>query len=126
MISMVALEEHHTIIVFKIVKIFILFLVVYFGISSVYYFAPVLHERWAFFSYGSFIASVVILLFTYLFGIYIDNFSSYNKVYGSIGAIIGFMLWLYCISIVLLIGFEINASIDMNRIKKSAASKISI
>jgi membrane protein len=40
------------------------------------------------------------------------NFASYNKVYGSIGSLIALMVWLYFIALILLVGFEINASID--------------
>ncbi len=40
------------------------------------------------------------------------NFASYHKVYGSIGSLIALMVWLYFVSLILIVGFEINASID--------------
>ena len=46
------------------------------------------------------------------FAYYVNNFSTYNKIYGSIGTLIVVMLWLYFNSLVLLIGFELNASIS--------------
>lgn len=49
---------------------------------------------------------------TNLFSYYLVNFASYNKVYGSIGSLIALMVWLYFIALILLVGFEINASID--------------
>jgi membrane protein len=49
------------------------------------------------------------------FSYYVNNFSSYNRIYGSIGSIIVLMVWIYINSFVLLIGFELNASIDMIR-----------
>ena len=85
----------------------------YIGLSLIYYFAPAVHKRWSFFSHGSFIATLLILGFTLAFSYYVDHFSSYNKIYGSIGALIGLMLWFYMVSLVLLIGFEINACIEM-------------
>lgn len=93
---------------------YLLFCVVFFiGISIIYYIAPAVSERWKFFSTGSLIASLLSLLFTLGFSYYINSFDSYNKLYGSIGAFMGVMLWFYAISIVLLIGFEINASLDL-------------
>lgn len=94
-------------------KYVIVFLIFYIGISMIYYIAPAVHKRWNFFSHGSFIATIMILGFTLLFSYYVDNFNSYNKVYGSIGALIGLMLWFNMISMMLLIGYEINACIEV-------------
>jgi len=49
------------------------------------------------------------------FSYYINNFASYNKLYGSIGTLIILMLWLYLNTLILLIGFELNASIDYSK-----------
>jgi membrane protein len=101
---------------------YILFLLVFFfAISVIYYMAPSISVRWKFFSFGSFIASLLSILFTLGFAAYINIFDSYNKLYGSIGAFIGVMLWFYAISIVLLVGFEANASLELakrERLKK--------
>jgi membrane protein len=94
-------------------KYVVVFLIFYIGISMIYYIAPAVHKRWSFFSHGSFIATIMILGFTLLFSYYVDNFNSYNKVYGSIGALIGLMLWFNMISLMLLIGYEINACIEV-------------
>lgn len=51
------------------------------------------------------------VLSSYGFNFYIENFSRYNVLYGSIGTLMLIMLWLYLNSLVLLIGFELNASI---------------
>jgi membrane protein len=81
-------------------------------ISVVYYFAPALHNRWKFISIGSVVATLLSVLSSYFFSYYINNFGTYNKVYGSIGAMIAMMVWIYMISVILLIGYEINSSID--------------
>ncbi len=99
----------YSILVLKYSVLFILFL---FTISIVYYFAPALHNRWRFISIGSVLATILSILVSYLFSFYISNFGTYNKLYGSIGAMIAMMVWIYLISIILLIGFEVNASID--------------
>jgi len=98
-----------------IAKYIVVFLIFYLGISMIYYVAPAVQKRWDFFSYGSFIATVMIIGFTLLFSYYVDNFNSYNKVYGSIGALIGLMLWFNIVSLMLLIGFEINACIEISQ-----------
>ena len=56
-------------------------------------------------------ATILTVLSSYGFNSYIENFSRYNILYGSIGTLMLIMLWLYLSSLVLLIGFELNASI---------------
>ncbi len=99
----------YSLLTFKFIILFVLFL---FTVSIIYYFAPALHNRWKFVSIGSVIATLFSILVSYLFSHYISNFGTYNKLYGSIGAMIAMMVWIYFISIILLIGFEVNASID--------------
>lgn len=112
----------HLIVVLRFIVVFIVFLT---GISCIYYLAPAVHNRWRFFSFGSFIATLLSLCVSYGFSFYINNFATYNKLYGSIGALIAIMVWLSILSVVLLLGFEINASIDQATREKeeSKASK---
>jgi|SRR5690554_465169 len=84
----------------------------FFGISFAYYLGGNRKIKWRFFSAGSTLATFLVLVVSWGFGFYVDNFANYNKVYGSIGTIIVLMLWIYFISFVLLIGFELNASIQ--------------
>ncbi len=116
----------YLIVVLRFVVIFIVFLT---GISCIYYLAPAVHNRWRFFSFGSFVATLLSIAVSYGFSFYINNFAMYNKLYGSIGALIAMMVWLSILSMVLLLGFEINASIDQatkeklerkNKIKRGA------
>lgn len=81
------------------------------AVSIIYRFAPNRAVRMSFFNIGSVIASALIVLSTYGFSFYLSNFGSYNKLYGSIGTMIAFMIWLYLIALLLIFGFEINASI---------------
>jgi membrane protein len=89
-----------------------LFLLFYMIFSSMYYFASSKVSKWRFFSAGSSLATVLSLLATSGFSYYINQFNSYNKLYGSIGTIIVLMMLIYFNCIVLLIGFELNSSID--------------
>jgi membrane protein len=83
------------------------------AISSIYYLGPAIEQRWSFFSPGSILASLFCLAASFLFSAYISNFQLYNKVYGSIGALIALMIWIYMISAILLLGYTVNASIDV-------------
>jgi len=95
-----------------ILRYVIVFFVFFSTVSFIYYLAPSIHKRWKFFSLGAVVAAMLGILITHLFSYYFTNFASYNKLYGSIGTIIAFMIWIYLISIIILLGFEINASVD--------------
>jgi membrane protein len=85
----------------------------FFAISFLYYYAPAVKKRWRFISPGSTFATLLSILFSTAFAYFVNNFGSYNKVYGSIGTIIVIMLWMYFNSMSLILGFELNASIDI-------------
>lgn len=82
------------------------------AISMIYFFAPAIHDRWRFFSSGAIFSAIASGVVSYAFSIYINNFSTYNSFYGSIGALIALMVWLYLLSYILLLGFEYNASVN--------------
>lgn len=89
----------------------VIFIVFFLAISFIYYFGPAVHYNWRFFSIGSFLATLLCLAVSYSFSFYITNFGTYNKLYGSIGVLIALMVWQLILSIVLLVGYELNASI---------------
>ncbi len=84
----------------------------FFAISFIYYIGGDRSQKWRFFSAGSSMSTLLVLIVSFGFGYYVDNFANYNKIYGSIGTIVVIMLWIYFNSLVLLIGFELNASIQ--------------
>lgn len=84
-------------------------------ISIIYRFAPSHGRQFTFVNAGSIIASILILAATYGFSFYLSRFSSYNKLYGSIGTMIALMIWIYLLAFVIILGFEINASITRAR-----------
>jgi len=84
----------------------------YFSISILYYFGTIEGKLTHFFSPGALMTLFLFICNTYLFGIYVDQFSNYNQLYGSIGALLIFMLYSWINSIVLLLGFELNATIS--------------
>jgi membrane protein len=84
----------------------------FFSISFLYYFAPANKEQWKFISPGSTLATILALLTSLGFSYFVNNFGQYNKLYGSIGTIMVVLLWLYFNSFALILGFELNASIN--------------
>lgn len=84
-------------------------------ISMVYKYGPATRKKWKFFSPGSWLATVLAILTFVGFAYYINNFSTYNKLYGSIGTLIVMMIWMYINSLIILIGFELNASIELSK-----------
>ncbi len=99
-------------VVVSIIQFITLSALVFFIMSSLYYFGHSAKTRWRFFSPGATVATVLSLISTYLFTSYVDGFDSYNKLYGSIGAIIVMMLLIYFNTLCVLIGFELNMSIN--------------
>lgn len=87
----------------------------YSGIAVIYRYGVATHRRMRFFSPGATLSTIFILLSSQVFSFYVDNFNTYNKLYGSIGTIIVVMLWIQINSFFLLLGFELNASIAVNR-----------
>ena len=86
-------------------------LLAYFSISVLYYFGTADGKITRFFSPGALMTLLLFIGSTYLFGIYIDRFSTYNQLDGSIGALLIFMLYTWINAVLLLLGFELNATI---------------
>ena len=82
------------------------------GISLLYYFGPSKKKKVYFVNAGSSLATLLIILSSLGFNFFITNFGSYNKVYGSIGTLIIILIWIYLNSLVLLVGYELNVSIE--------------
>jgi len=80
-------------------------------LSVIYHFGPDVKMKWTFVIPGSVMASVLIVLTTLGFSYYVSNFGSYNKVYGSIGTLIALMIWINLVSLLLILGFEVNVAL---------------
>lgn len=88
------------------------------GLAILYRFGPSRtepHREWI--SWGSAFAAAAWLIASLLFTWYAANFASYNKTYGSLGAIIGFMVWIWISTIVVLLGAELDARLGDSRVK---------
>ncbi len=102
------------------------FLIILLTLSMLYRFAPALKIPWRTYGVGAILASLFCVLVSVAFSSYISYFNTYNRLYGSIGTFIGFMFWLFAISLVILFGFEINVSIEKARKIAVRRHKISI
>ncbi|MCF8341461.1 MAG: YihY/virulence factor BrkB family protein [Chitinophagaceae bacterium] len=98
--------------ILQLVRFIITSLLVFFSIALIYRYAPAIEKKWKLNSPGALIASALIISFIYLFSFWVNNFATYNKVYGSLGSILIVMLLIYTNFLVLLLGFELNVSIN--------------
>ena len=90
------------------------------GLAVLYRYGPSRREaRWAWLSVGSVAAEVGWLVASVLFSWYIENFGNYNAAYGSLGAAVGMMMWMWISLIVILLGAELNAEIEHQTAKDS-------
>ena len=104
-------------------KWFVVIACIYIGIAAIYKFGIELKRNLNFFSPGAFIATILSLASSIGFSFYVDNFGQYDKVYGSFVAGIVLLLWLQLNAIILIVGFELNAAIAVNR---DMASKMTV
>jgi membrane protein len=114
---------YYSLAFFRFFVLLILFIITN---AYIFRFAPAVSKKWKFFSTGSVVSGLLITLGFFLFSYYLTNFASYNKLYGSIGTMLALMLWLWITSIIVLLGYEINVSLQkaLNQkfLKKSTPS----
>jgi membrane protein len=82
------------------------------AMALIYYLGPDVEQRWQWITPGSLVAVIGWLLASLGFSFYVNNFGSYNAAYGSIGAVIVLLTWMYVSGFFVLLGGEINAEIE--------------
>ena len=109
----------------KIARWPILLLMVALGLNLIYRYGLSRTEpRWQLITSGSAFAAIIWLAASILFSWYAANFGSFNKTYGSLGAIIGFMTWMWLSIIVVLVGGKLNAEIEHQTARESSVGPI--
>jgi membrane protein len=135
--SLVVLIVQSTVLNFWILKIFhsktliligsfsVLVMLIFCAISLIYVYGPSLTHSFKFVSAGSVIATIASLVATVVFFYLVNHFLNYNKVYGSIGTVIAFMVWVWINTLIILICYELNVSILLGKIsvEKDEAKK---
>ena len=101
---------------FDIAKYVFFVIMVYIATATLYYFGTKEGKHSKFFSIGALFTTFLIIFSSFLFGVFIENFGQYNKLYGSIGALLILMFYLWLNANILLLGYELNAS--LNKLKK--------
>ena len=102
--------------VWNIAKWPVLLAVVVLIVALLYYATPnVKHPKFRWISVGAIVAILAWIVASALFGFYVSNFSSYNKVYGSLAGVIAFLLWLWITNLALLFGAELDAELERDR-----------
>ncbi|WP_051410384.1 YihY/virulence factor BrkB family protein [Mesorhizobium sp. LNHC221B00] len=83
------------------------------GVSLLYRFGPSReHAKWRWLSWGAVIATVIWVAASWLFSFYLQHFANYNATYGSLGAVVGLMMWTWISVIILIVGAAINAEME--------------
>lgn len=100
----------------RIGKNLFLLIMIYAVIATLYYFGTKDGRQSRFFSPGALMTTILFMISTFAFGIYIDTFGRYNELYGSIGALLIMMLYIWLNSNLILLGFELNATLRKFRI----------
>lgn len=106
--GLIGLGTQNFLLFFKWVVVYMLF---FFMIATIFYFAPARNMRWNFFSPGATVSTLFSLVFTIGISIYIRNFNNYNQVYGVLGTFPVILIWIFLNALALLIGFELNISL---------------
>jgi membrane protein len=90
----------------------LVFVLIATGIGLIYYFAPDADQDWGWITPGAVVATVLWLVVSLLFKIYVANFTDYEGSYGTVGGVIVVLLWFYISGIAILTGAELNAEIE--------------
>ena len=112
--------DYLTEIAFSMLRWLAVFLLFYSTFSTIYRFGSSTWRPIPFFNSGATLAMLLSILTSWGFSFYVDNFGSYNKLYGSIGTLIVLMIWIQLNCMILLIGFELNAGIAVLRDRRQA------
>jgi len=111
-------------VLLEIARWLVLLVLVAFGLTLIYRYGPSRAEpRWQWITWGSAFAAIVWLAASALFSWYAANFGSFNKTYGSLGAVVGFMTWMWLSIIVVLIGAKFNAEIEHQTARDSTIGR---
>ena len=100
--------------IFFVLRWMIVFILFYSVITSIYRYGPSMLRKIRLFSPGATLATFLSIFSSVIFSYFVNNFGKYNEIYGSIGALIVVLVWLQINAFILLIGFELNASIAVN------------
>jgi len=104
--------------VLGILRFVVLAVLLVLGLAALYRYAPDRDEpKWTWVSWGSGVATVLWILASIGFSIYVNSFGNYNKTYGALAGIIILMFWLYLTAVIVLVGAELNTEMELQTAK---------
>jgi len=112
------LQDHFTVYLLIFGKWIVILALLFFTFSFLYYMAPAKKTKWRFISAGGTLSTILSVFTIFGFTYYINKFNQYNELYGSIGTLLIILLLMYVMSLILLLGFELNASIHQAKKRK--------
>ncbi len=99
----------------QVAKFLFFIILSYFTTAILYYFGTAEGKQAKFFSAGALMTTILFLVTSYLFGVYVEKFARYNELYGALGGLLILMVYIWLNSNILLLGFELNASLNWLR-----------
>jgi membrane protein len=114
LLNAIGIKSKITQFLISMLRYVLLILMFFFSLSLIYYYGPATKKKYKFISTGATVATILSILVSFGFSYWVSNFNKLNVIFGSIGTIMLLMIWLNINSFVLLIGYEINASIHYN------------
>jgi membrane protein len=114
----IVITVFHSLLAVKLLSGLILALLVFITISIIYTYGPSLSHKFRFVSAGSVFATLMSVITTSVFFFLVNHFLNYNKLYGSIGTLIAFMVWVWLNTIIILLGYELNVSILLGKLSR--------
>jgi membrane protein len=107
----------------QIAKILFFICLSYLTTAILYYFGTAEGKNARFFSAGAIMTTILFIATSHLFGIYVEKFASYNELYGALGGLLILMVFIWLNSNILLLGFELNATLNSLRNNMKANTK---
>ncbi|MBS9463868.1 YihY/virulence factor BrkB family protein [Flagellimonas sp. 389] len=108
----------------QVAKIIFFLLLSYLTTAILYYFGTAEGRKAKFFSAGALMTTLLFILTSYLFGVYVEKFARYNEFYGALGGLLILMVFIWLNSNILLLGFELNATLNSLRKKHERQRKV--
>jgi membrane protein len=113
MLRYIGIEKHTVHLIITNIRWLIIVILVFFTVAAIYKHGPASTNKWPYLTPGSILATALMILATFLFSFWVNHFSNYNKLYGSISAIFILMSLIYTNALAILLGFELNVTITI-------------
>lgn len=120
----VGIQRHTIHAILTNLRWLIIIVLVFFTVASIYHHGPSITKKWPYLTPGSVLATTLMILATFLFSYWVNHFSNYNKLYGSISAIFIVMSLIYANAMAILLGFELNVTISALKSSKENAHDV--